>query len=291
MSTSVGRRLAILLLCLASCATVPVVRPVADSWALFPEDTDIYVYAKTDSHTELLRSVLGGLTSSPGDIDSILANTRKLFGGVRLTEGDPDVWIAAEGDFAPTLMSVRMNMDAEWSKSIEPELYWTHKRNHLKVSFPDNTLILLTNTDMLQLLERRKDPRPASIPDEVAYAVRVSDAVTFVPHVPPGLFQTLGFDFDPPVRTVWLAVENTGEAYVFSAWFLLPGEREAQAFVLAVRLALVSWMRALGIPDLPARLKEIQIVAQGAVVKLCGLKLRYEVISSSLAAVLPEWSE
>ena len=286
-------------LVLGACASLPEPGHDAYWWGMLPEEADFYAYLKVESHRDVLALLLSNLGGSREDVDAILRSTGKVVVAGNLDDqpeqassGDLGVGVSAValGEFSSMLMSIRMNTDGGWSQTIAgTDLYWTHRGNHVKISFPADGVIFFTNGDMEDLLRRWRDPSLMPLPLELSYAMRVSDLVVFFPRFPQSMLERFDLRINVPIRAAWFGVSNTGETYDIDAVFELESEEQARSFAAVAKLALLIWMRQAEIPDAVGRMRGIVLKPEGTVVRLSGLSFTTDEVNGALAAVVQPW--
>ena len=284
---------------LGACATLPEPGHDAYWWGMLPEEADFYAYLKVESHRDVLALLLSSLGSSREDVDVILRSTGKVVVAASLNDqaeqesaGDLGVGLSAValGEFSSMLMSIRMNTDGGWSRTIAgTDMYWTHRGNHVKISFPADGVIFFTNGDMEGLLRRWRDPSLMPLPLELSYVIRVSDLVVFFPRFLQSVFERLDLRINVPIRAAWIGVLNTADTYDIDAAFELESEKQARSFAAAAKLALLVWMRQAEIPDAVGRLRATTLSPEDTVVRLSGLSFTTDEVNGALAAVVQPW--
>ena len=245
-------------------------------WGVFPADSFFYAFLKVNSNAEYLRSSITNIPLEAGNLDVMLERTHKIFMAVTAgEESEPSFYLLALGNFSPILMGIRMNFDSQWYKVTNPYLYWVHKKNHMKISFPTSSTILLTSGDMEAFIESQKNPpRTSSIrlPLEVLYEMRLADTVLYFPSFPTELVDD-NLNIDIPITTAWLSAHNNDGSCSLSAEITLPPDQDANKLLLAGKLIIMSILRETEVDGIGTILKRTQLTADGNVVKLAGLEL------------------
>jgi hypothetical protein len=297
---------------LASCASQPDARPAESPWASLPSDGDLYLYADVRQTRSLLEPLAAAI-APPRDAarraagrtvqaGPLLERSEEAYACLHLpafsgagAAGEPAAGLALTGRWSPDLVSLRLSFSCGWVRHEPPTPpYWSARRGGLEVGSPAPGLLLAAAGRpgaLAGLLARG----PAAGPVESA---RASDArvaallagaawYAFLPSLAP---DAGGEARGLPLRELWLAGRREGDRYELGARAALAGAPEqpsARALAGLVRLAAAAWLRKAGIPDVAARLREMEIAVEAGSLEARGLRLSEAELRAALASWLP----
>lgn len=279
---------------LAGCVSVPAepltVASEADWWGALPEDATFYVYGRIRTHIDLLKSLLVRAKLGENETQVLLDNTTKFVAAAKLNgESKPYFSAVAFGTYSAAFMGIQMDLSADWSALQNPHRHWEHVDSGVKIAFPYDNMILLTNNDMEYLYAHIKEPKADFVPLDLAYEMRLYDVVLFFPRLPDELLPGSASSMNIPVDRLWFTLENGSDVYAIEAVFHLPSDRQAKAFLLAAKLVLMSWLKEAGIENLAQRLRPIRFVVEGAVVRMTELELPTQEFTEKSVAFVGQW--
>lgn len=266
---------ALVLLLLASCATVPQRTP--SEWlGVLPEDATMYVSFSVTGSGDLLRKALKDAGPDFQDVGSLMDRTKRLVGAVTLAKGAPARFdVAALGGYPSGIIGLRLHGNKEWKETSSPfGTYWQWSKAGLQMGIPNNGILLASNGGIERLLSRWASPIALTIPPDAARDMLNADFVLYMPQLPGNLTESAAQKgMSLPIQEVWMnAVKGKG-GYELSGTVNTSSEREAKVVALALRLALVAWMRSQSVPDAAERLKPVTVSPVGLQVKLAGLNV------------------
>lgn len=264
---------ALVLLLLASCATVPQRTP--SEWlGVLPEDATMYVSFSVTGSADLIRKALKDAGPDFQDVGSLMDRTKRLVGAVTLAKGASARFdVAALGGYPSGIIGLRLRGNKEWKETSSPSgTYWQWSKAGLQMGIPNNGILLASNGGIERLLSRWASPIALTIPPDAARDMLNADFVLYMPELPGKLTESAAQKgMSLPIQEVWMnAVKGKG-GYELSGTVNTSSEREAKVVALALRLGLVAWMRSQSVPDAAERLKPVTVSPVGLQVKLAGL--------------------
>lgn len=257
---------------------------------------------------EPLAESLGG--GKPGRLAPVLDRAEEAYACLYLPDGGAPARtgaaeLAVTGRWSPDLVSLRMSFACGWvrhepappsSPSPTSPAYWSARRGALEVGSPARGL-LFAAAGRPGALERMM-ARRLSAQEGLVERARAGD-----PRVGPFLagaalyacLPALGTAQSPagevsglPMHQLWLAARREADHYEVSALAALAGTPNPRALAGLVRLAAASLLRKAGIPEVLARLRALEITADGDGLTVRGFMLSEpELLALLQGALLP----
>jgi hypothetical protein len=276
---------------LASCASLPARTPT-QLMGVLPGDATLYaslrVRASEGMVRQLLASAQPGAPAGPGaaELDQLLDRTERVVLSARLAaQQDPSFAAVALGSYPAGLMGCRLSGSRDWKKTKTPAgTYWQWKKTGLQVALPGSSVLLVASTGIEPLLERYRSPSQLPVPEEAALDMERRDLVLFLPVLPTG--SAPGAGSAVPIREVWLVGSKGPEAWSVSGTANTASERDARLVAVAMRFALVAWMRGQGFPGVAEKLRTVTVAPEGSQVRLAGLSFSEEELGQVLLSLL-----
>jgi hypothetical protein len=281
---------------LASCASVPARTPT--QWmGVLPGDATLYASIRVRASEGVVRQLLAsqpGAPAGPGaaELDQLLDRTERIVLSARLAaQRDPSFAAVALGSYPAGLMGCRLSGSRDWKKTRGPVgTYWQWKKTGLQVAVPGSSVLLAASTGIEALLERYRSPSPLPVPDDAALDMERRDLALFLPVLPMGIASGPGSASNAgsavPIREVWLVGSKGPEAWSVSGTANTASERDARLVALAMRFALVAWMRGQGFPSVAEKLRTVTVAPEGSQVRLAGLSFSEEELGQVLLSLL-----
>jgi hypothetical protein len=264
---------AMVLLSLASCATVP--RRTPSEWlGVLPMDATMYVSFSVTGSADLIRKALKDAGPDFQDVGSLMDRTKRLVGAVTLKQGTPARFdVAALGGYPSGIIGMRLGGNKEWKEIASPSgKYWQWSKAGLQMGIPNNGILLASNGGIERLLSRWAAPIALTIPPDAAQDMLGSDFVLYMPELPGNLTESAAQKgLSLPIQEVWMNAVKGKDGYELSGTVNTGSEKEAKVLALALRLGLVAWMRSQSVVDFAERLKPVTVSPVGMQVKLAGL--------------------
>ena len=271
---------AVVLVLLASCATVPKRSP-AQWLGILPEDATMYVSFAVTGSADLVRKALKEAGPDLQDVGSLLDRTQRLVAAVTLTKGTPVRFdVAALGGYPSGIIGMRLRGNKEWAETSGTSgKYWQWSKAGLQMVIPNNGILLASNGGIERLLSHWTSPVALSIPPDAALDMQSSDFVLYMPELPGNLTESAAQKgMSLPIQEVWLNAQKGKSGYELSGTVNTSSGQKAQVLAIALRLGLVAWLRSQNIVDAGERLKTVTVTAAGLQVKLAGLHVTNEEI-------------
>ena len=264
---------------------------------------------------------LEGAASEQGESDpgigeanrlaALMERTDDVYAAIRAREaplaaagGLPGLEMAAVGSFPSSAIALGLGKRDEWTKKRvpsfpartlrTPRVYWSAPELGMEICLLDRHLLFLAAGEVLPMIQRYgsldRRTRSGSLDGEPSrlrlpaamLGESVFDIAVYLPD-----FQRIPFlpGADLPVQDVYVEVRRVEEGYTFPAAFTLNSEDSAKAFGLAFRLFLLLLMKEGEIQGGMKRLGSIEFVQEGLTLRMEGLVLTGEELTSLIAAV------
>ena len=198
------------------------------------------------------------------------------------------------GRWSPGLVDARLSFSCGLvRREPTPPLsrYWSARRSPMEVASPAPGLLLAAAGRpgaLERMMARRLSPQAGPVQRASAGDPRVgpflagSALYACLPTMPPGVARWL------PVRELWLAGRRQQDQYELCVLAALSGELNARALAGLVRLVAASLLRKAGIPEVLARLRALEISADGDGLTVRGFMLSEpELLALLQGALLP----
>jgi hypothetical protein len=267
------------LVLLASCATVP--QRTSSEWlGVLPSDATIYASLAVSGSAQFIKKALKDAGPGTQDLATLIDMTKRLVCSVTLAKAAPARFsVLALGNYPSLFIGMRLAGNKEWARRTGPGgTYYEWLKPGLQVSFPNNGILLASNSGVTALLARWTAPVRLKVPPEVATDMESTDLVVYLPELPGGLAQASAAGVHIPIREIWMNAVKAKDGYHLTATANTSSEREAKLVNLVLRLGLVAWLRTQNIPNAAERLKSISVAAIGVQVKVSGLVFSEEEI-------------
>ncbi len=310
----------------SSCATIPPERREAEWLGILPAPSPRAVYASLEitSSGGLLRSLAGIAGLEAIRFEKVLEDTNRVY--VRLeyeAPGRPRFSLIALGDFKPTAVALRLNLDNRWERVLlDPaavggskcscrslRTYWRNPGAGLAVAAPLRGVVFVSTAGpgpypegVAEMLERRQAPGPTPIPPAAVHGMQAAELFLFLPD-PMGLAaaaspgsEVSGREAPPvpilgmqalPIEQAWLRAEAEAGGYRLEVALRLAEAGNPAAVEKLLRLALILWMRRTGIEDPAEQLRALRITVDQGLARIESLRLSEEQLLALLASFLP----
>jgi hypothetical protein len=281
-------------------------------------DTPEESTAEEESGSEKSASEAGAAEPSAGEagdlsakLSALMERTDDVYMALRRSErvgpesGDlPDLEMAAVGGFPPSAIALGLGKSEEWSRKRvpsfpgrtirTPRVYWQAPGLGLEICLLDRHLLFLATGEVLPMIRRygsldlrTRAGTPGSEPQRLRLPAEMlrdsaSDIAVYLPD-----FHRIPFlpGAELPVQDVYIEVRAVEGGYTFPAVFTLEKEDSAKAFNLAFRLFLLFLMKEGEIQGGMKRLGSVETAQEGLSLRVEGLVLTAEELSSLVAAV------
>jgi len=276
------------MLLVAGCATAPV-RPAAQWLGVLPSSATLYASLDVATSADVIAAALEKAGPDARKVAPLLERTTRVYAALEAgAAGDQEqrrISLVALGRYPAGMIRSRLCGSRSWDKVKSPAgTYYVEKKSGVQVGVPGGYAVLVSTGSIETLLGRAAAPIAPAMPIEAAEGMETSDLSLYLPELPGGLpGASLGQGL--PIREVWLEARRTADRYDLTGTCNAASERDARSLVLLVRLALVTWLRAQGLSDVPGRLKNVAIAADGPQVKLSGLSFGKDEIVAILLAL------
>jgi hypothetical protein len=287
-----GRPAAILaaasLVLLASCASVPE-RPTANWLGVLPGDSTLFVSLAVQPSAAMIKKALDAAGPDYADVKSLVDMTKRLFISVRLEKGRaPRYWAVALGGYPSTIIGWRLGGNRDWRPGRSSSGSWYESaRMGLQVSAPADSVLLLSNGAIEQILPNLKSSGALPLPPDVAADMERSDLVLYFPQLPGSITERGPGGYRIPIREVWVDARREKGSYALGGTANLETEKEARLFSLVVKLGLVAWLRSQ-VADPVERLKTVSVRPEGAQLVVSGLSFTEdEILPVFLSLISP----
>jgi hypothetical protein len=273
-------------LAIAGCATAPV-RPAAQWLGVLPPSATLYASLDVATSADVIGAALEKAGPEAGKVTPLLERTTRVYAAFEAGAADTSrISLVALGRYPAGMIRSRLCGSRSWDRVKSPVgTYYAEKKSGLQVGVPGGYAVLVSTGSIETLLGRVAAPIPPAMPIEAAEGMETSDLSLYLPELPGGL-PGASSGLALPIREVWLEARRTADRYDLTGTCNAASERDARSLVLLVRLALVTWLRGQGLSDVPGRLKNVAIAADGPQVKLSGLAFGKDEIVAILLALV-----
>ena len=299
LKTGAAAAVLVLLLILNGCAGIPERAESVSNVQLLPPGAKIIIYASVEENRELIEPAMEILGSElPEDLRTeFLARTDRLWAGIvpvssAGTESaepvqQPEFSLVASGDYPASTISFSLGVSPEWKKNrLKSESggssfsYWQNSRSEQQISIPEKSLILASSGKISEMAEAWTGG--GAVP---AYswleAETSSDVVIQTAGMLPEEYAAFIPEFKKlPIEAVQLRLKRNGEEYLISGSFYMTSEVNAFLFSVMIRASIIAAKNADGSRMFETP-REIEVVKDGAAVKLKGMKLPVSVLAAT----------
>ena len=89
--------------------------------------------------------------------------------------------MALVGDYASLCIGFGLSFSNKWKKDPESRKYWKHNKSDLLVAQPNSYLLLVSNHDILSLLQAGNAPPDMDLPRDVRVSLEQKPCTLFFP--------------------------------------------------------------------------------------------------------------
>jgi hypothetical protein len=300
--------LAVIVLVSASgCATIP--RETAADWTvLLPAGCAAYFSINLSAdNRDVVAAVWESLAPLDFDSDAALQRTDRVYGALRASEGRTTLYAAAGGRYPKAATRYGFAHSNDWTEvelkstgrisrkgSRSEDVYWINRHTPIQVHLTRDSIFLLATSDLLPMIELYRDDRyslsnrkavPARLPEIVLQRMDASDMLVFFPALVSGpLLRPFGASL--PVGDVWIEVCQDERGYALQGHFVLIEKESGQGFTKILKLLLLYLLKEGEIEGYTKRLKELEFIQRGELVRVRGLNLSEEELVRLIKRIL-----
>lgn len=257
----------------------------------------MYVSLSVPPSLTVMKDALTKAGPAYSDISTLLEMTKQVYLAVTFApDQTPQISAAAVGGYPSMILDIRLGSGKDWKPTSSPAGSWfKYARGGIRLCAASDTVVLLSNGGMKDLLPRLKDSQAVAIPPDVASDMDHADLVLYLPRLPGGLSGTSASGAHIPIQEVWMDAHKIADGYEVGGTVNLTSEKEAKLLAIVGRLALVAWLRSLNIADVADKLNSVSIEPQGNQVILSGLDFTEEEVApvflSLITGAMPQQEE
>ncbi len=243
---------------------------------------------------------------APSSFDwmAALDRTDRFYGACKVgLDTSPIFYIAAGGRFPAVAIRYGLSHSDEWKRMELPRasrltrrgartdgIYWINRGNPLQVYLTRDSALLVSTEDIRPMIElyrtglRRTASRssysgntlPSLLPSTILQEMDTSDMVVYFPLLGGNpLLSPAGVSL--PAGNAWIVVERNGEeageGFAIRGHFVLLDETAGKGFTRVLKLLLLYLLKKGEVEDFSKRLRKLNFVQRGAMVRISGLTL------------------
>jgi hypothetical protein len=246
--------------------------------AALPGDADLYWAVRSTADTRLLASqVLSGRTA-----ERLIGRTDGAFGSVVRGGVVPAMVVGATGDYRAGRLRCGLRLSRSWKRVKGSRRHWSN--GLLEIAVPDSRTVFLASTDLRPVLTRYVLATPAgpALPDRASEELARADLFVFLPRVR-GAAEVPAL----PVQRIWLSGATIDGNIQVGAWFEMAEPTGARLIALAIRTAILRFLREAGVGDLGDRLRAVSVEAGREGVRVVGLSLTLDEVVEFVRTWIP----
>ena len=154
----------------------------------------------------------------------------------------------------------------------------------LEIAIPDRSTVFLASADLRPVLARYAIAAPAgpALPERALEQLASADLFVFLPRTrsAPAIAAL-------PVGRIWLSGATEDGDLMVGAWFEITEPTGARLIALAIRTALLRFLREAGVSDLSDRLRAVSVETGTDGVRVAGLSLTFEEVVGFVRTWIP----
>jgi hypothetical protein len=271
---------------LASCATLPPVRPAGSWFDRLPEGP-VYLYLDAASERFFLKDAVSG---APKNFSGAVERTSAVY--AVLDPGSPGsagsgLSLVATGNFPVGAMRFAMATNGSWKQKRDGPVSWYENSHRVQIAFPENGAVFVTDdasrgtvAAMIRGGTGRREPFPPQFLEACGrnpLCLYVADPGSFLRTVLP-------VRVDLPILDATAAFEDSGSAFTGDVVLAMANERDARVYANVVRLAVTLSGRTGGLG--PLDLSNAGTEASGTSILVHGVSLSKEGLKAVLSKTI-----
>ncbi len=273
-----------------SCRTIPEDKTRTDWMSLLPEDASFYfIIDFSENSKSIVREISNSMMEESSGFDFIFDRTKVIYGAVTAPDEGPLISnIILLGKYPRSLINSVIKDD--WEKQEAVIDYWKDAESGLQLCLPERYMIFFSNDDILPLIENYDSPVPFKDffieninMDELS---DVEMVLLFPDFTEDGFSEKIGINTVINELIVSADIQEEKNEQELAGVFNLERENSVASFNQVLRLMIVYILRGYRIEGLASRLKDIEIDAFGAQMRVQGLFLTSEELAGLLVNMI-----
>ncbi len=296
LKTGAAAAVLVLLFILSGCAGIPERAESVSNVQLLPSGAKVIIYASIEENRELIEPAMDILGSElPEDLrEEFLDRTDSIWAGIVPVSSaepenaeiiqEPGFSMVASGDYPSSTIGFSLGISPDWKQNkLKSDTgssafsYWQSKHTAQQISIPEKSLILASSGKISEMADSWSNG--GSVPGYGwLEAETSSDVVIQTGGMLPEEYAVFIPEFKKlPIETVQLRLKRSGDEYLISGSFYMNSEVNAFLFSVMMRASVIASKNPDG-SRMFENPREIEIVKDGAAVKLKGMKLPVSVL-------------
>ncbi|RPJ08575.1 MAG: hypothetical protein EHM28_03930 [Spirochaetaceae bacterium] len=273
-----------LLLVFSGCGSLPDGITPANLVSILPQNGSLYVCIDSSDSRDLVQTILKKTPYASGDTEAIINSTNRIYASVgRNTDGRTEVSFVLVGGYPVMFINSALSWNKEWEEIRGKHNYWKNRENGISIAIPTGWLILLSQGDIVPMLESYANLGEADLSREIEKEMQTSSILILFPvGIDPATASQFALNLKKNfVEEVWIrGVRNSGK-YDLTSVIQVSEEVEPEAFKRLFQFVMLAVIRKTDMENGIERLRDVEFSVEGRMVKMS----RFSVTQDELASL------
>lgn len=286
--------LAIVIIFLAGCESVPAGMDSANWFGLLPEDASYYLVIDNNSSRDLVKDLLKKSPYYSGDTEAIVNSTGRIYISVSARENKKtELSFVFIGSYPKMFIESALKGNKEWETITGNHTYWKHKVHGIELAIPSGYCIVLSQGTVAPMLSAWDAKRTGNISAAVAGEIELSDLVVFFPV---GIDEATASDLKLNIKRtlieeIWITGKKNGENVNLTSVIQVSGDINPEAFKRLFQFMVLAILRREKVEGAVERMKNVNFYVEDRRIKMSQFYLTREELITIVAPLLAEKEE